>query len=99
MRPRKLTLLLLPFCAISLTACQSAPQVQTQVTALPPPEIPAVLLLPTSGPHRPGLRATQRDAALVIEDFTEALASCNADKAAIAAIWEEYERGNPRPPD
>jgi hypothetical protein len=29
----------------------------------------------------------------VIEDFIEALASCNADKDAIASILKEYQNG------
>jgi len=49
--------------------------------------------LPGDGPYRPGVGATQRDAALVIEDFVEALASCNADKDAIARIFKAYEDG------
>jgi len=48
--------------------------------------LPASLLLPTPGPSRPGPHATQRDAALVLEHFTEALAACNADKAALADL-------------
>lgn len=83
---------LLPFFAISLTACQSA-QVQTRIVTLPLPAIPPVLLLPSDGPYRPPVWATQRDAALIIEDFIEALASCNADKDAIARIFKEYEDG------
>lgn len=57
---------------------------------LPPPVIPASLLLPNEGPTRPGVGATQRDAALVIENFVEALASCSADKDAIKAILKPY---------
>jgi hypothetical protein len=83
---------LLPFFAISLTACQSA-QVQTRLVTLPPPAIPPALLLPIDGPYRPPAWATQRDAAVVIEDFIEALASCNADKDAVAQIFKEYEHG------
>jgi hypothetical protein len=49
--------------------------------------------LPSDGPYRPPVRATQRDAALIIEGFIEALASCNADKQAIAQIFKEYEDG------
>lgn len=86
------TVPLLLFFAISLTACQS-PQVQTRVMTLPPPAIPPSLLLPSDGPYRPSPGATQRDAAFVIADFIEALASCNADKAAIASIFREYENG------
>jgi hypothetical protein len=67
--------------------------VQTRIVALPPPAIPAALLLPVDGPYRPPARATQRGAALIIEDFIEALASCNADKNAIAQIFKEYDRG------
>ena len=51
------------------------------------------LLLPNEGPTRPPAAATQRDAALVIEDFIESLAACNADKQAIADIFKEYHRG------
>lgn len=92
MYPRNLMARLLPFCAISLTACHGA-QVQTRIVTLPPPAIPQSLLFPTEGPYRPPLGATQKDAALVIEDFIEALASCNADKDAIAAIFKEAEHG------
>ena len=84
---------LLPFFAISLTGCQS-PQVQTRLVTLPPPVIPSSLLQANDGPHRPPAGATQRDAALVIEDFSEALASCNADKEAIASIFKEYQNGS-----
>ena len=35
---------------------------------------------------RPGPNATQRDAALAVADLTDALKTCNADKAALAAI-------------
>jgi len=51
------------------------------------------LLLPNDGPTRPAAAATQKDAALVIEDFVEALAACNADKQAITDILKEYQRG------
>lgn len=81
----------LPFCAISLTACQNAPS-QVQIVTLPLPPLPASLLLPSKGPHRPPTDATQRTAALVIADFAEALAACNADKDALARIFEDYER-------
>lgn len=57
-----------------------------RATQLPGPTVPKVLLMPTPAPVRPPADATQRDAALVIEDFGEALAACNADKEAIAAI-------------
>jgi hypothetical protein len=97
MHRHKPTAHLLPFFAISLTACQND-QVQTQIITLPPPALPALLLLPTEGPYRPPSNATQRDAALVIEDFTEALGACNADKKAIARIFEEYENGTARQP-
>lgn len=90
-RPKP-TVLWLLFFAISLTACQSAP-VQTRVLMLPPPGIPAALLLPTDGPTRPPRGATQRDAALVIAQFIVALASCNTDKSAVARIIEENEDG------
>jgi hypothetical protein len=66
--------------------------VQTRIVTLPPPVIPPALLLPSDGPYRPPVGATQRNAALVIEDFIEALTSCNADKDAIAQIFKEYER-------
>lgn len=88
----------LPFYAISLTGCQS-PSVQTKVITLPPPAIPSGLLLPVEGPHRPPADATQKDAALVIVGFMEALAACNADKDAIAKILEEMERGPARQND
>ncbi len=91
----KLMVRLLPCFAISLTACHGAP-VQTQVVTLPPPAIPAALLLPTEGPFRPPARATQRDAALVIEDFIESLAACNADKGALATIFKELQHGMAR---
>ena len=97
MRRYRPTARLLPFFALSLTACQSA-QVQTHVQTLPPPALPALLLLPTEGPYRPPVGATQKDAALVIEDFMEALGACNADKKAIARIFEEYENGMARQP-
>lgn len=84
-RFQKTTGLWLLFCAISLTGCQS-PRTQTQFVEMSPPPIPAELLLPTPGPYRPGPLATQKDAADVINTFDAALAACNADKAAVAAI-------------
>lgn len=84
-RFQKMTGLWLLFCAISLTGCQS-PRIQTRVVEILPPPIPAELLLPTSGPYRPGPTATQKDAADVVNTFEASLAACNADKAAVAAI-------------
>lgn len=49
-------------------------------------------MLANNGPHRPPAHATQRTAALVIADFAEALAACNADKNALARIFEDYEK-------
>lgn len=83
-RPNMMALWLL-CCASSLSACQT-PQVQTQVVEIPPPAVPGALLAATLGPFKPAPGGTQKTAALVIEDFTEALAACNADKAAIAQI-------------
>lgn len=83
-RPTRMVLWL-PFCAISLTGCQS-PRTQTEIVQMSPPPVSAELLLPTSGPYRPGPLATQKDAADVINTFDAALAACNADKAAVAAI-------------
>jgi hypothetical protein len=58
----------------------------TKVIALPPPEIPQNLLSLNEAPSRPMAGATQKNVALIIADFQEALGACNADKAAIAAI-------------
>ena len=71
-------------CAIPLTGCQSA--IQRQVIPLEAPRIDPALLLPCPEPYRPGPDATQRDAAMVIEDLRESLANCNADKEAIRRI-------------
>ena len=89
MLPWKMMGRLLPFFAISLSACQS-PQVQTRLVAVPPPRIPATLLIPTEGPYRPATPATQRDAAYALEVFAAALAACNADKKTIAEILDAY---------
>ncbi len=88
----KMMALSLPFLGASLTACQ-APQLQTQLVTLPPPTIPRTLLLPTKGPYRPQPGATQIDAALVIEDFKEALAACNADKESVTQLLRAYADG------
>ena len=90
MRPWTMIARLLQFCAISLTACQRVPP-QVQIVTLPLPPLPASLLLANKGPHRPPAPATQRTAALVIANFAEALAACNADKEALARIFEDYE--------
>lgn len=90
MRHQMKTALWLLCCAVSLSACHSA-QVQTRLVAMPPAAVPQTLLSPTEGPYRPAEGATQRDAALVIEDFIEALSACNADKASIAALLRDYE--------
>lgn len=83
---RLLMMGLLPlFCAGLLTGCSDV-RTLLKLQPLPPPQIPGALLLPCEGPSPPGPNATQRDAALVVEDFKETLASCNADKAAIAEI-------------
>lgn len=47
---------------------------------LPPPE----LFQPILEPPRPALGATQKTAALIIEEFREKLAVCNAEKWVIA---------------
>ena len=93
MRPWMKTVRSLPFCAISLTACQSPP---AQVEFAPGPALvlPAALLLPNKGPFRPPAGATQRAAALIIEDFVEALEACNTDKAALAKIFQDYEEAS-----
>lgn len=45
------------------------------------------MLLPTDAPAQPPVWATQKDAALVLEGFHEALNACNADKATILEIF------------
>ena len=73
------------YCGASLTACQNQ-AVLPKLVELPPPAVPQRLLERCASPTRPPPGATQRDAALVITDFQEALAACNADKDAIAEI-------------
>lgn len=90
---RKMMALSLLFSAVGLTACQS-PRVQYELVTLPSVPVPRQLVLPTSEPSRPPLAATQRNVALLLEDFRESLNSCNADKAAIAAILFPAEKDN-----
>lgn len=87
-RLRLMTGLLLLCFAVSLTACQSTPRLLTKVETSPPPVVPGYLLLPCPLPYRPPGTALQSDVAVLIEDFKEVVANCNADKAAIAAILE-----------
>lgn len=79
------TALSLLSCAACLTACQHTPAA-VQLTPMPPPAIDPVLLLPTPGPTRPADGAQQDAVARVLIDYGKALAACNADKAAIAAL-------------
>lgn len=72
-------------CAVLLTSCAET-KVARQIERLPPPAIDPSILLPCLEPTAPGPAATQRDAALVITDLREALAACNADKAALGRM-------------
>lgn len=86
MRPLKKTPLLLLFCVMSLTACQHR-MPTPQKAELRKVTVPYSVLIPTDGPLRPNAGATQKDAALVVEGFREALAACNADKATLLDIF------------
>lgn len=86
MRPLPMTRLLPLFCVLSLTACQH--QKPAPLKAEPRKvTVPYSVLVPTDGPVRPHAGATQKDAALVIEGFREALNACNADKATLLDIF------------
>lgn len=70
-----------------LTGCD---QTRKQIEFTPAPKItlPAELFEPEAEPFRPPLGATQKDVALLLEDFRESLARCNADKETIAQILQ-----------
>jgi len=57
-----------------------------RVIQLPPPPIPAEYLQPCEEPTQPIGARTQKTLVLKAEELREALALCNADKAAIKAI-------------
>ena len=86
MRPRKMTARLLLFCATFLTGCQS-PRNPPQLIAVRS-DVPPYLLACQEGPKRPDHEATQRDAALVIIDFEEALEDCKAKLIALRALFD-----------
>ena len=81
MHPRLTTALCLLFCAVLLTSCGHKPvvreleQLQCQVDR--------TALQPTPTPVFTAPEATGRTVALLIEDFKEALALCNASKASV----------------
>lgn len=86
MRPSVKMRLSLLFCVLSLTACQHRSP-EPRKAELKTVTVPYSVLLPTEGPTRPHAGATQKDAALVIEGFREALNSCNADKATLLNVF------------
>lgn len=88
---RVMTASLLLSCAVLLTACGHHP-VQQDLTELPPPPIDGAALSPTPAPEVTSTAPTQRTAALLIEDFREALDRCNADKAAVLKMLETPEK-------
>ena len=86
--PRTTALSLL-CCAALLTGCQT-PRVQTVLSPVPTPAIDYSWTLPTTGPFRPPIGATQRTAAQIVTKLQEALDLCNADKSAIAKALEAH---------
>lgn len=80
-----LHILVLLICMIFLTGCGKT-LTQTQLVQSHPITIPPELFEPQLEPYKPPLGATQKDAALVIEDFRESLSMCNADKQTLAKI-------------
>jgi hypothetical protein len=77
---------LLLSCAALLTGCQN-PRSPPQLIAVRH-DIPPYLLDCQEGPTRPGPEATQRDAALVIIDYEEALEDCKAKLTALRALFD-----------
>ena len=61
----------------------------TRMVLAPSPAPPANLTVCLDGPNEPGSKATQRDAALVILDFEEALADCKRKVTALVSIMNE----------
>lgn len=84
MRTRAKMALWLVCCAGCLTACQSRPSIRAIAPA--PLVVPGNLTTCTEAPARPGPEATQRDAALIVIDLTEALADCKRKLAAIVDL-------------
>lgn len=91
MRRRVMTVLSPLFLAVCLMACEHRP-VQREVVELPPPPIDTSALNATLTPEVTSTSPTQRTAALLIEDFREALDRCNADKAAVLKMLETPEK-------
>ena len=81
-------LLFLMLAGLGLTGCQTQPQVIERLVLLPAPSVPSALLLPCSGPSKPGGEWTQRTMILIADQLLEALDLCNADKAAIRAVLD-----------
>lgn len=67
-----------------------------RLVLLPAPSVPSALLLPCSGPSKPGGEWTQRTLILIADQLLEALDLCNADKAAIRAVLEPKEPKEPK---
>jgi hypothetical protein len=86
MRMPKMMARLLLCYAMLLTGCQS-PRHPPQLIALRR-DVPPYLLDCQEGPKRPGPEATQRDAALVIIDYEEALEDCKAKLVALRALFD-----------
>ncbi len=85
MRGKKMTGPLLLYCGVFLTGCQSQRS---------PPQLieihqhtPLYLFSCQDGPTRPAPEATQRDAALVIIDYQEALGDCKARLDALRMLF------------
>lgn len=75
------------FFGASLSACGSKPEIVERLVQLPPAAVPEHLLAPCPKPAAADpATATQRDAADLLNDYDEALDTCNADKTAIAEI-------------
>jgi len=87
MRQLRMMVPSLLFCAVSLTACGETKLIRETIE-IEAPKPDRLLMIPTPFPEVTAPDPTQRDASLVIEDFKEALNSCNADKAAIEkSLW------------
>jgi len=83
------SLLFLTLAGLGLQGCQIQPRMIERLVPLPAQSVPSALLLPCSGPSKPGGEWTQRTLILIADQLREALDLCNADKAAIRAVLEK----------
>lgn len=93
-RRLRMMVLSLPFCAASLTACESAGPMVTQLQRVPVPVAPESLRSCREPPDPPGPDATQRDVANYIARLDDARQDC-ADKLEALDRW--YTDPQPEP--